>query len=255
VPLPETQTLKRIFVGVGWDIVRSFRRGADLDVSVVFFGSDGCLDNAVYFDNTYQYGVSHSGDNLTGEGDGDDEVIQVELLEVPENIQQIFVCVNCYTKNMSFDAVPNAYCRVVHESGHELLRYSLDSANHRKKPGLVMCRFMRVNEGNWGFEATGRFCGGRTWMDPSCVGAMKRVVFLSEMKSECSSPYTPRAAWGQEAITDETEKTGQTKALRDLLPDQTKETSQEKTVAVETLDNTTLEKIREVQPRYGIVSI
>jgi len=187
IPLPETSIVKRLFVGVGWDIMRSFRRGADLDVSVVFYDTDGALCGAVYFDNTYLFGVSHSGDNITGEGDGDDEVIQIELLDIPDEVAQMFVCVNAYTKEMTFAAIPNAYCRIIHESGYELLRYNLNSVDHKGKPGLVMCRFMRL-ENKWGFEATGRFCGGRTWMDPSCVAAMRRAIFVSEMKEVCNTP-------------------------------------------------------------------
>jgi len=196
VALPDS--LQRLFVGVGWDIVRSFRRGADLDVSTVLFDETGGMVGSIYFDNMCQFGVTHSGDNTTGEGDGDDEVIQFDLHDIPEEVVHMFVCVNCYTKGMTFDAIPNAYCRVVHETGHELLRFDLDSVDHKRKPGLVMCRLTR-EDGHWGFEATGRFSGGRTWMDPACMAMMKRAVFLSEMKRECVSPLLLSPTWKKES--------------------------------------------------------
>ena len=80
VDLPQASSLGRVTAGLGWDVARGkVGQDVDLDVSVVFFGSDFRDQGAVFFGNQEQFGVKHSGDNLTGEGSGDDEVINVNL--------------------------------------------------------------------------------------------------------------------------------------------------------------------------------
>jgi len=92
---------------------------------------------------------------------------------------------NMFSKDMNFDVVRNAYCRVVSEEGEELRRVGL-SGSSSDKPGLIFARLFRMPESEWGFERVGTFCGGRTWMDPACIDAMRRSVFLKEMQR--SSP-------------------------------------------------------------------
>mmetsp|Transcript_151463 Transcript_151463/g.268203 ORF Transcript_151463/g.268203 Transcript_151463/m.268203 type:complete len:145 (+) Transcript_151463:1-435(+) len=99
---------------------------------------------------------------------------------------------------MTFDAIQNAYCRVVDSRNQELVRYCLNKSNHREKSGLIMARLMRRPGGQWGMEASGTFCRGRTWMDPACVNAMKRIVFLSELKHIKKEPFHGVQALGEE---------------------------------------------------------
>jgi len=234
IAIPSNFAEKRLFVGVGWDVVRSFRRGADLDVSTVFFDVDGRVVGAVYFDNQQLFGVSHSGDNVNGEGDGDDELIQLDLPDVPPEIAQMFVVVNCYSKGLTFSAIPNAFCRVCNEAGNEFIRYTLDEAQHKGRPGLIMCRLLRTPDapGGWSFEATGKFCGGRTWMDPRCVGAMQRVFFITTLKTQ---PTTPRS---------------EPASPRALLRVRAGSKQQDGPKSSESL-----ETIRATRPDYGIVSL
>merc|ERR1719498_1591419 len=107
VDLPETNKLKKIQVGVGWDLDPSAGTAIDLDISAVFFHTLGRDLGAVYFDNTTEYGLTHTGDNVTGEGEGDDEVISVDLTEVPCEVAQIFFVVNVYTKSVTFALLKN----------------------------------------------------------------------------------------------------------------------------------------------------
>ena len=161
VDLPQASSLGIVTAGLGWDVARG--SDIDLDVSVVFFGKDFQEVGAVFFGNTEQFGVQHSGDNLTGEGSGDDEVIKVNLAKIPDTVAQMIFSVNIYTPNVTFDQVANAYCRVCSEDGSELARYVLREA--RGETGLLIARLFREPGDRWGFQAIGNFCRGRTYKD------------------------------------------------------------------------------------------
>mmetsp|Transcript_46928 Transcript_46928/g.84622 ORF Transcript_46928/g.84622 Transcript_46928/m.84622 type:complete len:202 (-) Transcript_46928:29-634(-) len=135
----------------------------DLDVSAVMLNKDAKVMGAVFFGQTEGWGFEHSGDNLTGEGDGDDEVIHANLANVPADVEQIFFVVNVYTSGVSFDKVSNAYCRIFDSTGEELARYVLREG--RGERGLVIARFFREPGMRWGFQAVGKFCRGQTWKD------------------------------------------------------------------------------------------
>mmetsp|Transcript_10021 Transcript_10021/g.22483 ORF Transcript_10021/g.22483 Transcript_10021/m.22483 type:complete len:440 (+) Transcript_10021:65-1384(+) len=159
--LPASKEVGQISARLGWDVSGE---GVDLDVSAVCFAKDGRDVGAVFFGNTEEWGISHSGDNLTGEGAGDDEVIFVDLAKVPEEIDQIFFSVNIYSKGMTFERVSNAYCRICDAEGSELARYMLREG--KGESGLMIARLFRERTGHrWGFQALGTFCRGRTWKD------------------------------------------------------------------------------------------
>jgi len=141
VDLPETSAMRRISAGLGWDVAKGSNVDVDLDVSVVLFSGDGTDVGAVFFGNTEEFGVKHGGDNLTGEGSGDDEVIQVDLEKIPGNVEQLVFCVNIYTKGVCFDRVSNAYCRICDEQGQEMARYVLREAGANR--GLLIARLFR----------------------------------------------------------------------------------------------------------------
>lgn len=161
VDLPESTSLGQICAGLGWDVADELEM--DLDVSAVCFsGAPKCV-GAIFFGNMEEYGLMHSGDNLTGEGEGDDEVIIANLEAIPELVQQIFFVVNIYTNGVSFEQVKDAYCRIFDRTGAEFARYILKEG--RGKRGLIIARLFREPGNRWGFQALGQFCRGKTWKD------------------------------------------------------------------------------------------
>ena len=95
-----------------------------------------------FFGNLTASGLTHSGDNQTGEGDGDDEQLKVNLQDIPAHVTQIIFVVNIYTKGFTFKSVRNPYCRIFDESGEELARYQLTEAGSQS--GLIVARMFRA---------------------------------------------------------------------------------------------------------------
>ena len=161
--------LKKIMVGLGWD-VNAFDTGADfdLDASAFLAGANGkCpkdTDFIFYGNLEHSSGaVKHMGDNLTGEGDGDDEQIEVDLTLVPNNIEKIAVTVTIYdaeSRRQNFGQVSNAYCRIVDEStGTEIVHFDLGE-DFSIETALVVGELYKHN-GEWKFNAIGSgFQGG-----------------------------------------------------------------------------------------------
>ena len=127
--------LKNIMVGLGWD-VNAFDSGVDFDLDAAAFmlGADGkCPTDKefVFYGNLAHpsESVKHMGDNLTGEGEGDDEQIQIDLSKVPANIERIAFTVTIYeaeARRQNFGQVSNSFIRLVDETtGKEMIRYDL----------------------------------------------------------------------------------------------------------------------------------
>merc|ERR1711959_297988 len=157
------QGMSQITVGLGWDVDEG---ECDLDVSAVLMDRDGNDVEAVFFGRleSEEHGIQHTGDNLTGEGEGDDEQIIVNLDQIGSNIQQVFFVVNIYTPHRTFMQVAEPFCRVVdNSSGAELCRYALRDAG--SESGLIIARIAREAGGRWGFHALGLPCRGRTYKD------------------------------------------------------------------------------------------
>merc|ERR1711988_1962442 len=130
------QNMGQITVGLGWDVDEG---ECDLDVSAVLMDHSGNDVEAVFFGRleSEEHGIQHSGDNLTGEGDGDDEQIVVNLDQVGEAVCQVFFVVNIYTPHRTFGQVAEPFCRIVEEaSGAELCRYVLKDAG--RDSGLII---------------------------------------------------------------------------------------------------------------------
>ncbi len=161
--------LKNIMVGLGWD-VNTYDSGAafDLDAAAFMTADNGkCqreTDFVFYGNLTHPSGaVKHMGDNLTGEGDGDDEQIQVDLSKIPENISKIAFTVTIYEaeqRRQNFGQVSNAFIRIVDEStGTELIRYDLGE-DFSIETAVVVGELYR-HSGEWKFNAIGSgFQGG-----------------------------------------------------------------------------------------------
>jgi len=181
-----------ITVGLGWDVDDG---ECDLDVSAVLLDEHGADIEAVFFGRleSESHGIEHTGDNLTGEGEGDDEQIRVQLDRIGQQVQQVFFVVNIYTSGMRFSQVANPFCRIVDDSsGSELCRYSLREAGHES--GLIIAKIAREAGGTrWGFHALGLPCRGRTWKDsvPQIrqSATLKTSALLLRSNSSVSSHY------------------------------------------------------------------
>ncbi len=161
--------LKQILVGLGWD-TNKYDGGHefDLDAAAFMLGDNGKAaseDDFIFYNHTSdQVGsVVHTGDNLTGEGEGDDEMIQIDLSKVPANISKIDFTVTIHeadVRNQNFGQVENAYIRVLNqETGEELIRFDLGE-DFSVETAIVVAELYR-HSGEWKFNAIGSgFSGG-----------------------------------------------------------------------------------------------
>lgn len=155
--------LKKLVVGLGWDPSSDHGRvNFDLDASAFLLDASGKCTNKidlVYFGNlSHPSGaVIHTGDNLTGEGDGDDEQLKVDLSLVPGNIEKIVFVVNIYQgseRNQNFGQVKNSFIRIVNAEGNiELLNYNLGEG-YSKETSMIFGEIYKHN-GEWKFNAVG----------------------------------------------------------------------------------------------------
>ena len=161
--------LNKLHVGLGWDVNR-YDGSSDFDLDVVTFmlSSNGKVssdDDFVFYGNKRHSSgsVESMGDNVTGAGDGDDEVIKVSLNSVPASIEKITFALSIYdadTRHQNFGQVENAFIRIVDEAtNQELLRYDLGE-DFSIETSVVVGELYRHN-GEWKFNAIGSgFQGG-----------------------------------------------------------------------------------------------
>ena len=157
----------KLCVGLGWD-TNKYDGGAqlDLDASAFLCGATGKVEhdsNFIFYNNKTAPGVTDMGDNRTGEGDGDDEVIQIYLMAVAPDVQKIDFTVTidqADSRGQNFGMVSNSYIRVFDPvTGTELLRYDLGE-DYSIETALVVGELYR-NNGEWKFNAIGSgFSGG-----------------------------------------------------------------------------------------------
>lgn len=171
----EASGLRNVRLGLGWDAAKptgffgKLMGGTgdiDLDASCIVADADNNPVDLIWFRQLQSKcgNIQHSGDNRTGEGDGDDESISVNLNALPANVTSLVFTVNSFT-GQDFSKVANAYCRIVNaDNGKELARINLsDQGNHT---GLIMAYLKRDGAG-WNFTAVGDVCNGRTAHDLS----------------------------------------------------------------------------------------
>ena len=160
----EAPGLTAVNVGLGWD-VNTFSGGEfDLDASAIMIGADGRVtpdDSGFIFFNNLRSpdgSVVHVGDNLTGQGEGDDEVIQVDLAGVPPTVDKIVFPVSIYdadNRKQNFGAVRNAFIRIVNQAnGQEVARYDL-TEDASVETAMVFGELYR-NGADWKFRAVGQ---------------------------------------------------------------------------------------------------
>jgi tellurium resistance protein TerD len=155
--------LTAIMVGLGWDARSTTGADFDLDASALLLGENGRVlsdSHFVFFNNlrSPDGSVEHTGDNLTGEGEGDDEVILVNLATVPPQVDRIVFPVSIYEaeeRGQSFGQVNNAFIRVVNQADNdELARYDL-SEDASSETAMIFGEVYRRN-GEWKFRAVGQ---------------------------------------------------------------------------------------------------
>lgn len=161
--------LSKLLIGLGWD-TNKYDGGASFDLDAAAFllsdaGKVGSQEDFIFYGNLAHASgsVTHLGDNLTGEGEGDDEQIQVELSKVPENVSKIDFCVTIYdadTRRQNFGQVSNAFIRIVDQAtNQELIRYDLGE-DFSIETAVVVGEIYR-NGAEWKFNAVGSgFQGG-----------------------------------------------------------------------------------------------
>ncbi|MEG8049345.1 TerD family protein [Sphingomonas aurantiaca] len=166
-------SLTRVSMGLGWDVRKAKGlmglfggkgEDIDLDASCLTFDSRRQQIDQVWFQQlaSRDGSIVHSGDNLTGAGDGDDETISVDLSRLPAEVQSLVFTVNSF-RGDSFERIENAYCRLVDlTNGRELARFELTGSGSHT--GQVMATVTRSGE-QWSMKAVGMRTQGRTFHD------------------------------------------------------------------------------------------
>ncbi|MEE2032946.1 TerD family protein [Rhodococcus chondri] len=159
----EAPNLTAVAVGLGWDVRATTGVDFDLDASALMTGADTKVlsdQHFVFYNNlrSPDGSVEHTGDNLTGEGEGDDEVINVDLVAVPQNVQSIVFPVSIHdadARSQSFGQVRNAFIRVVDRAtDRELARYDLTEDASTETAMVFGELYRRGTE--WKFRAIGQ---------------------------------------------------------------------------------------------------
>tara|TARA_R110001583_G_scaffold768_2_gene7137 strand:+ start:2658 stop:3239 length:582 start_codon:yes stop_codon:yes gene_type:complete len=173
--------LSAVVFGLGWDAVKpkgffgavfGGEQSIDLDASCVLISGNGDVIDTIWFRQLKSKcgSVIHSGDNRTGDGDGDDESIKVNLAALPAKVEYLVVTVNSF-QGQTFNKVENAFCRAVDQSNKELARYKLTEQGEHT--GVIIASLSR-NNGQWDFTAHGMASRGRTIDD--MMSDIKSVV-------------------------------------------------------------------------------
>lgn len=158
----ESLNAQKFTIGLGWDTNASSTGAAfDLDASIFMLGSNSKLvadEYFVFYNNAKSPdgAVTHTGDNLTGDGDGDDESILVDLSKINPAVQEICVVVTIHDaadRKQNFGQVRNSFIRVVDESNNVLVKYELDE-DFSVETAIEFGRIYK-KDGQWKFEAVG----------------------------------------------------------------------------------------------------
>ncbi|MDX2648025.1 TerD family protein [Streptomyces sp. NBC_00510] len=159
----EAPGLTAVTVGLGWDVRTTTGTDFDLDASALLVNAESKVvsdKHFVFFNNlkSPEGSVEHTGDNLTGEGEGDDEQVKVNLATVPAEVEKIVFPVSIYdaeSRQQSFGQVRNAFIRVVNQAdNNELARYDL-SEDASTETAMVFGELYR-NGAEWKFRAVGQ---------------------------------------------------------------------------------------------------
>ena len=173
--------LSQIKMGLGWDVGAAPQKSGgflgglfggggsaggsiDLDASCIMLDANKQMVDAIWFGQlqSKDSSIQHTGDNRTGAGDGDDEVINVNLSRIPDHVQALVFTVNSFS-GQTFATVNNAFCRLVNASNNsEVARYDLSAQGSHT--ALILAKIYRHN-GDWKMHAIGETASGRTFHD------------------------------------------------------------------------------------------
>jgi tellurium resistance protein TerD len=159
----EEPGLAKVLIGLGWDTRSTDGADFDLDASAFLLNSGGRVRgdaDFIFYNNlrSSDGSVEHTGDNRTGEGEGDDEAVKVDLSRVPQDIQKISIAVTIHdgeSRRQSFGMVSNAFVRVVNDAtGREIARYDL-AEDASTETAMIFGEVYRHNA-EWKFRAVGQ---------------------------------------------------------------------------------------------------
>ena len=164
----EAPGMTKVLVGLGWDARSTDGQDVDLDASAFLLKADGKVraDSDFIFYNQLKStdgSVEHTGDNRTGEGDGDDEAIKIDLSKVPVDVDKIAISVTIHeadARRQNFGQVRNAFIRLVNQdNNNEVVRYDL-AEDASTETAMIFAELYR-NGAEWKFRAVGQgFNGG-----------------------------------------------------------------------------------------------
>lgn len=165
-----TPSLKRAMVGLGWDVNQMVGASFDLDASAFLLDDKGMavtrdISSFIFYNNLRGMNdcCVHQGDNLTGDGDGDDEQILIDFDKVPSNIAKIAITVTIFdaeSRRQNFGMVHNSFARIVdNDTGKELVRYDLGE-DFSTENAIIAVEFYK-HDGTWKMSAVGAgYSGG-----------------------------------------------------------------------------------------------
>ncbi|HPQ50163.1 MAG: TerD family protein [Alphaproteobacteria bacterium] len=158
-------TLRRLMIGVGWDVIGFDKEAPDLDLSIFLLDKNNETrmdEDFVFYNNlkSLEGAVEHMGDNRTGAGDGDDENVLVDLMSLPFEVYRLAFVISIYDAEMrdqNLQSVRNCFLRIMNdENGIELMRFNLDQEfKEHPESSAVIVGFLERNGPNWFFEGTG----------------------------------------------------------------------------------------------------
>jgi tellurium resistance protein TerD len=164
----EAPNLVNVLVGLGWDARATDGQAFDLDASLFMVKENGKVPSDAYFifynqKTSPEGSVEHTGDNLTGDGDGDDESIKVTLSKVPPDVQKLVIVVTIHdaeARKQSFGQVSGAFVRIVNrDTDQEVVRFDL-SEDYSTETAMIFGEIYRYS-GDWKFKAVGQgYAGG-----------------------------------------------------------------------------------------------
>lgn len=159
----EAPGLKSVTVGLGWDVRKTDGQDFDLDASAFVLGQDEKVKSDghfVFYNNKVSPdgAVTYGGDNRTGEGDGDDETIQINFDKLPADVKKVSIAVTIHEgqdRKQNFGSVSNAFARVVNDAdGKELARFDL-SEDSSTNAAMVFVELYRTGDGDIKVKAIG----------------------------------------------------------------------------------------------------
>ena len=167
----QSSSLSKVHVGLGWDPAKKEAKGflskllgsndsIDLDASCLMLDQNKNMVDLIWYQQLTSKckSIIHNGDNLTGEGDGDDEVISLNLEKIPANVHYLAFTVNSF-RGQTFNEVENAFCRIIDQNNKELARYNLSEQGMHT--GVFIASLTRTKN-DWEFKAHGLAATGRT---------------------------------------------------------------------------------------------